>query len=125
MALLKMEKDGLITLPCARGAKPCSYRASPEYEALMREPTLLIPPVDLRTRTIALVTHPHDSRLGNAYVEHHHYRGHKPLPGAQLRYVVRRATGKAHLQMTGWRVGCRFLDRSDRFSLACCYENRG
>ena len=88
VALLKMEKDGLITLPRARCAKPLSYQASPECAALVREPAL-IPPVDLRTLTVELVTHPHDSRLWNAYVEHHHYLGHKPLPGAQLRYIVR------------------------------------
>ena len=29
------------------------------------------------------------SLLWNAYIEHHHYLGHQPLPGAQLRYFVR------------------------------------
>jgi hypothetical protein len=29
--------------------------------------------------------------LWNAYIERHHYLGHQPLPGAQLRYFVRAA----------------------------------
>ena len=32
-----------------------------------------------------------DSLLWNAYIQRHHYLGHQPLPGAQLRYFVRSA----------------------------------
>jgi hypothetical protein len=30
--------------------------------------------------------------LWNAYIERHHYLGHQPMPGAQLRYLVRADT---------------------------------
>lgn len=88
VALLRMERDGLITLPRARCARPISYQTSPECDALVREP-VMIPPVDLKALTVEIIAHKHDSRLWNATIERHHYLGHKPLPGAQLRYLVR------------------------------------
>lgn len=88
VALLRMEKDGLITLPPPRCAKPVSYRAHPLIDTLVREPAIL-PVVDLARLTVDVVVQRHDSQLWNAYIAHYHYLGHKPLPGAQLRYVVR------------------------------------
>ena len=88
VALLKMEKDGLIRLPRARCARPVSCQVSPDQDATVREPAIM-PPVNLKTLTVEIIAHKRDSRLWNATIEHHHYLGHKPLPGAQLRYLVR------------------------------------
>ncbi len=88
VALLKMEKDGLIRLPRARCARPVSCPVSPHPDGAVQEPAIM-PPVDLKTLTVEIIAHKHDSRLWNATIEHHHYLGHKPLPGAQLRYLVR------------------------------------
>jgi hypothetical protein len=50
-----------------------------------------VPAVDLGQISIHLVAKKADSLLWNAYIERHHYLGHQPLPGAQLRYFVRAA----------------------------------
>jgi hypothetical protein len=47
--------------------------------------------VDLARLSVELVVKKRDSLLWNAYVQRHHYLGHQPLPGAQLRYFVRAA----------------------------------
>ena len=88
VALLKMQADALLTLPPPRNAKPVAYRQHPEIERAVLAPTI-IPRVDLGTLSVELVIKKSDSLLWNAYIEHHHYLGHQPLPGAQLRYFVR------------------------------------
>jgi hypothetical protein len=46
--------------------------------------------VDLAQLRVELVAK-RDSGVWNAYIERHHYLGHQPLPGAQVRYFVRAA----------------------------------
>jgi hypothetical protein len=88
VALARMQADGLITLPPPRNPKPVAYRSYPHIEQAVLEPSN-IPVIDLATLTLDLVLSKADSLLWNAYIEHHHYLGHQPLPGAQLRYFVR------------------------------------
>jgi hypothetical protein len=88
VALLKMQADALFTLPPPRWAKPVAYRAHPDIERAVLEPAL-VPAVDLDRLSVELVVKKPDSWLWNAYIQRHHYLGHQPLPGAQLRYIVR------------------------------------
>jgi hypothetical protein len=90
VALLRMQAAGLITLPPPRNAKPVTYRAHPEIERAVLEPTI-VPAVDLARLTVDLVGVKPDSWLWNAYIQRYHYLGHQLLPGAQLRYFVRAA----------------------------------
>ena len=59
-----------------------------------REPTSDNPPTITKVYAIGplrlSVLRPSDprSRLWNEYIQRYHYLGHKPLPGAQLRYFV-------------------------------------
>ena len=92
VALLRMQADGLIALPPPRNAKPVTYRARPEIEQAVLEPPL-IPPIDLDRLTVEVVVNRPNSLLWNAFIQRHHYLGHRPLPGAQLRYFVRAAGG--------------------------------
>ena len=86
VALLRMQRDGLLTLQPSSRPKPLlpSPRTDP--------PSLAPRPVSLaETRPLRLsVLRPSDprSRLWNEYIQRYHYLGHKPLPGAQLRYFV-------------------------------------
>jgi hypothetical protein len=91
VALLRMQADGLITLPPPRNAKPVAYRAHPDIERAVLEPTI-VPAVDLARLTVDLVAAKRDSLLWNAYIHRHHYLGHQLMPGAQLRYFVRADT---------------------------------
>jgi hypothetical protein len=88
VALLRMQADGLISLPPPRNAKPRAYRAHPDIERAVLSPSTA-PSVDLARLSVELVRNKGDSWLWNAYIERHHYLGHQLLPGAQLRYFVR------------------------------------
>jgi hypothetical protein len=90
VALLRMQADGLITLPLPRNAKPVSYQPRPEIEQEVLQP-LFIPTVNLDRLTVELVIKRRNSLLWNAYIQRHHYLGHQLMPGAQLRYFVRTA----------------------------------
>jgi hypothetical protein len=90
VALLRMQAAGLITLPPPRNAKPVSYRQYPDIEHAVLAPRS-IPTVDLTRLSVDLVSDKRDSLLWNAYIQRHHYLGHQPMPGAQLRYFVRTA----------------------------------
>ena len=70
-----------------------SSRPKPLLPSPRTDPPSLAPrPVSLaETRPLRLsVLRPSDprSRLWNEYIQRYHYLGHKPLPGAQLRYFV-------------------------------------
>lgn len=90
VAMLRRQADGLFTLPPPRCVKPVAYRAHPDLEREVLEPTI-VPPVDLRRLTVDLVVSKRHSLLWNAYIERHHYLNHQLLPGAQLRYFIRAA----------------------------------
>lgn len=90
VAMLRMQADGLITLPPPRNAKPVTYRAYPEIEGAVLEPTSM-PVLDLARLSVDLVGAKRDSLLWNAYIQRYHYLGHQLIPGAQLRYFVRAA----------------------------------
>ena len=87
-AMLRMEKDGLITLPPPRWGngngrhKPKITKASDPQEPITLPAgelgELIFKPIDTRK----------DSLLYNEFIERHHYLGNKPLTGAQQRYMV-------------------------------------
>ena len=86
VAMLRMHDDGLIALPPPRGKRPdprvrLSARSDPG-------PALNQPARALTPLTLQRVRQKADSRLWNEYIQRYHYLGHKPLPGAQLRYLV-------------------------------------
>jgi hypothetical protein len=90
VAMLRVQTDGLFTLPPPRNPKPVVYRPYPHIEHAVLEPAN-IPAIELATLELDLVRTKADSLLRNAYIERHHYLGHQLMPGAQLRYFVRAA----------------------------------
>ena len=86
VAMLRMHDDGLITLPPPRCKRPdptvhLTDRTDPGLA--IEQPAGALTPLHLQR-----VQHKSDSRLWNEYIERYHYLGHKPLPGAQLRYFI-------------------------------------
>src|SRR5258707_11675587 len=65
VALLRMQADGLFTLPPPRCAKPTGFRVHPDNERALLEPTH-VPTVDLGQLTVDLVVKKSDSSLWNA-----------------------------------------------------------
>ncbi len=89
VAMLRMHADGLIHLPPPRGPRPDpQVRITPRSDPC---PAIERPAPTLRPLQLQVVRGKADSRLWNEYIERYHYLGHKPLPGAQLRYFVHAA----------------------------------
>ena len=89
VAMLRMERDGLIRLPPPL-CKNANGRIRPKPTAA-GEPreSIELPRAALGEITLRPVRSRQDSALWNELIERYHYLGYKPLPGAQLRYLVR------------------------------------
>lgn len=85
VAMLRMAEDGLITLPPPR-CKPPSQKV--QITSKSEPQTPITEPVHALSALQLNLVEPGQSRLWNEYIHRYHYLGHKPLPGAQLRYFV-------------------------------------
>ncbi len=88
VALLRMQRDGLIRLPPPRNGNgngntciKLGPRSAPGSELSGR--------VDNYRFDIEIVESCQQSQLWNEYIARYHYLGYTPLPGAQIRYLVR------------------------------------
>ena len=94
VALLRMEKDGLIGLPAPltrNGGGPrrvALSAASAPGEPVPASLPALQPLIFQRVEKGSL------SSLWNELIQRYHYLGHRPLSGAQMRYLVRSAQGQ-------------------------------
>ncbi len=88
VAMLRMHRDGLIVLPPARKRKS-NARAGPRITAASapQEP-ISLPAGALGKLSFSPVQTSKDSSLYNELIQRYHYLGYKPLPGAQIRYLV-------------------------------------
>ena len=87
VAMLRMAEDGLITLPPPRRKPPPRQKIS--FTEQTAPQSVIVRPVhELATIQLCPVVTRDHSRLWNEYIHRYHYLGHKPLPGAQLRYFV-------------------------------------
>ena len=95
VALLRMQRDGLLTLPPPLRplARPRPIAPSPATDppGLLPLPRSLAEVRPLRFDLLRLKDP--RSRTWNEFVERYHYLGYKPLPGAQLRYFVHARNG--------------------------------
>ena len=85
VAMLRMAEDGLISLPPPR-RKPPSQKvvitSKSDPQTVITEPIHRLPDIQIN------LIDQNQSRLWNEYIHRYHYLGHKPLPGAQLRYFI-------------------------------------
>ena len=94
VAMLRMHRDGLITLPPSQKFNN-NKRTGPVFTSAS-DPCF---PVSLPAGALGkLLFHQvqtrKDSLLWNELIERYHYLGYKPLPGAQIRYLI---YGKSYL----------------------------
>jgi hypothetical protein len=88
VAMLRMARDGHVTLPPPQKGngngrnRPRITRASDP-----RDPVSL-PAGALGQIVLRPVSDPQDGSLWNEIIQRYHYLGYKPLPGAQIRYLV-------------------------------------
>ena len=87
VAMLRMQTDGLITLPAPR-CKPPPRQNIAFTSQTDPQTDILLSVHDLAPPQICPVMSRDHSRLWNEYIHRYHYLGYQPLPGAQLRYFV-------------------------------------
>jgi Druantia protein DruA len=86
--MLRMERDGLFTLPPPQKGNGNGNNRPRLTSASDPGETIALGAGALGDLTFSAVSTQHDSRLWNELVERYHYLGYKPLPGAQMRYLV-------------------------------------
>jgi hypothetical protein len=88
VALLRMEKDGLIQLPAprtrnGRGQRRFALTVASEPRPPVREPVGALEPLHFQRVSGGKL-----SGLWNELIARYHYLGYRPLSGAQMRYLV-------------------------------------
>jgi hypothetical protein len=88
VALLRMQEDGLVTLPPPRwgngNGRPWRRRTAAAQPGF----PVTADAKDLTDLDLEIVDQTGPSQLWNEYVDRYHYLGYTPLPGAQLRYFA-------------------------------------
>jgi hypothetical protein len=113
VAMLRMERDGVIALPPAQrrnGNGVQRRRVSPRSDA--RAP-LFVPRDGLGSVSLRPVETSAESSLWNELIERYHYLGYKPLAGAQMRYLA--FWGRELLGVMGFGAAAWSLGPRDRF----------
>ncbi len=109
VAMLQMQKDGLIDLPPVAERYRSCFVNRPLKD-------LELPPLEPLCGTVRNlsfeinVVSKAESRLWNAYVDQYHYLGYTKLGGAQLRYIVRakdRPVAFFGFSAAAWKVKSR------------------
>lgn len=114
VAMLRMETDGLITLPPAGKRIPRFRPGSAALNSLASPgPEIVGNRADVGEITLQRVVAASESRLWNEWIAHYHYLGYCPLPGAQLRYFAY-ADGRP-LAALGFGAAAWSLAPRDRF----------
>jgi len=102
VAMLRMERDGLITLPPPQKGNG-NGKTRPRLTSISEpQEAVSLPAGALGKLLFRPVNTPDDSKLWNELIERYHYLGYKPLPGAQIRYLV---FGNSHLLLAALGFG--------------------
>lgn len=110
VALLRMHRNGTVDLPPplhGNGNGHCHPQPTPATDP---GPLLTGTRRDLGTLALHRVACRNDSRLWNELIERYHYLGYTPLPGAQIRYLIRnesRLLGAIGMGAAAWKVAPR------------------
>ncbi|MDZ7591937.1 MAG: DUF4338 domain-containing protein [Rubrivivax sp.] len=110
VALLRMQADGLITLPASRMSRPRSPAHFPPTPATDAQAALVQPVHELAALTLRPPPDTAASRLWNEYIARYHYLGYTPLSGSQLRYNVfagQRLVALLSFGASAWKLAAR------------------
>ena len=111
VAMLRMDKDGLIQLPPSTRTKlpvkKIEFTPAPDPQSPVICPVNQLPQLYLQMVTKAT------SALWNEYIERYHYLGHSTLPGAQLRYFI--TAGEQIVALTGFGAAAWQTAPRDQF----------
>jgi len=111
VAMLRMQKDGLICLPASTRKKQPVRKIEFTHATDPQSPIVCsvnhLPQLSFQMTTKAT------SALWNEYIERYHYLGYSPLPGAQLRYFI--TAGKQIVALTGFGAAAWQTAPRDKF----------
>ena len=110
VALLRMQADGLITLPPSRMPGGRGRPHFPATAATDAQAPVIQPVHELAPLTLRLVADTATSRRWNEYIQRYHYLGYTPMSGSQLRYNVYAGEQLVALLSFGasaWKLGPR------------------
>lgn len=113
VAMLRMQDDGLITLPASSRLRPHRRPAFIATTATDAQPLLSRPVHDLAPLTLHRVSGAANSRLWNEYIARYHYLGYTPMAGSQMRYFV--FEGERLLALLSFGASAWKLAARDRF----------
>lgn len=113
VAMLRMHRDGLVTLPAPQKGNANGRILPKATEASNPRPPLSLPAGAFGELRFRRVAGPRDSAFWNELVQRYHYLGYKPLPGAQLRYLV--FGGEHLLAALGFGAAAWAVAPRDRF----------
>jgi hypothetical protein len=88
VALLRMQENGLITLPPPLHDQNKCRPKIVITSATDPKPPITTPVNALPNLSLEVVTERDQSTLWREYIHRYHYLGYTPLPGAQLRYMA-------------------------------------
>jgi len=112
VAMLRMQADGLITLPASQ-MRPRRRSECILTVATDAQPPLSQPVHELAPLTIRQVAGADNSRLWNEYIARYHYLGYTPMAGSQMRYFV--FAGERLLALLSFGASAWKLAARDRF----------
>ncbi len=93
VAMLRMHRDGLICLPAPQ-RKNGNGKTRPKISSVSDpQRPISLPAGQLGRLLFRHISTQKDSYLWNELIERYHYLGYKPLPGAQIRYLVFSSSG--------------------------------
>lgn len=109
VVMLRMQRDGLISLPAPKWKRPVPYRVvdTPETDPAFE---IVCEVVELTKLRIEPVARGPMLRRWNEFVGRYHYLGYKMLPGAQIRYFImdgERVLGAMGFGAAAWKVDAR------------------
>jgi hypothetical protein len=110
VALLRMERAGLIGLPAPRQPNPNGRPSLEEVRIPRPEGPLRLTVGVGESVRVQLVQSAVEARWYRALMRHHHYLGCKPMAGAQLRYLIWSGdwlVGALGWGAAAWRVAAR------------------
>jgi len=108
VAMIRMDRDGSIALPAPKSKNGGGRK--PQITSDTNPPLSDLEIVDLKAIEIMQVNDVGQSRLWNEYIHRYHYLGYTPLPGAQIRYIVRyqdHPVAMLGFSAAAWKVGPR------------------
>ena len=114
VAMLRMHRDGLIRLP-SPNRKNGNGKNYPKLSSLSDPQNPISAPAgELGELSLHQISTPKDSSLWNELIQRYHYLGHKPLPGAQIKYLVYCSSGDL-LATLGFSAAAWKVAPRDRF----------